>query len=160
MPVVTVPPVVLVGVPPPEEVVVDAGVVVAAGVLVVAGVVVAGVVVEAAVVTAEVEVDGVVVDEVVVLDPDPELEPVVPVELVEPDPDPLAGVVGPRWSRVLSVAGVSAGALFGRLSATVLPPHAARTTPLAVAARSASGRARRAVTGAAEACVARTSGSR
>jgi hypothetical protein len=62
---------------------------------------------------------------------------------------------------VLSVAGVSAGDEPGTLSVTFVPPQAASTTPPSVAAASsARGRVRWTFTTRAEACAARTSGSR
>jgi hypothetical protein len=122
-------------------------------VVVVAGVVVTGVVV-AGVVLAGVVVAGVVLAGVVV---DP--EPAVPLEPVEPV-EPAAGVVGPRWSRVLSVVGLSVGVVAGTLSATFVPPQAASATPHSVAAINAVGRARRPLTSRAAACAGRMWGSR
>ncbi len=124
------------------------------------GVVVAGVVVVAVlagVVGVEV-VPGVVATGVLVVCP-----PLVPepAELGPVEPPALAlGLVGPRWSSVLLVEGLSAGVVLGTLSATVVPPQAASATAPKVAATSASGCPRRAFTARAEACAARTTGSR
>lgn len=111
------------------------------------------VVVELVVVAGVVATAGVVVvEEAVEVVPD---TPELPVRPVEP-----AGVVEPRLSSVLPVAGVSVGTVLGALSATWEPPQAASATAPAAAPSNASGRAARTVRPRGEACDARTSGSR
>ena len=109
---------------------------------------------------AGVEVDALVVaagvvEAVLVAGGVAEVEPVVA-------PEPALWLLAPRWSSVLSVAGVGGGTepWLGTLSATVVPPHAASATPLRVAASSATARLRGAFTAGGEAYAARTSGSR
>jgi lysylphosphatidylglycerol synthetase-like protein (DUF2156 family) len=127
----------------------------AVAVLVVAVLACAAVAAAAVLVAGGVVVAAVVV--VVVVAPLVVLEPVEPVEPL----GTFGGLVGPRWSSVLSVAGVNAGVEAGTLSVTFVPPQAASATPPSVAAASsAKGRARRAITVRAEACAGRTSGSR
>ena len=104
----------------------------------------------------EVEVELVtaaVVDELAVVAD--EFDAVVPFAPVAP-----GGDVDPKLSSLLVVVGVRSGAVVGATSATWLPPHAASAMPASPAPNSASERDRPDITPAAEACDARTSGSR